>query len=139
VDLVSSNYDDFATLGVIKLVVSMLSEYDYEVTNCEAIWLNRDAKGGHARLLHAGFIIQKSMLQSLQPATKIRQYGKRKLLYHAGQLLTYLNRRATKGLTILKESMHRVTLQAKHGDDIARLLSKTYQLAVPQQILEQEE
>lgn len=130
-DLLGSSYDDFATLGLMKLVVSMLSDRDYEVTNCSAKWLNRDGQGGHTRLLHAAFIIEKSTLQSPQPAASVRQYGRRKLGYHARHLLLYLNDIVTNGLTILKESMHRATLQAKHGDDIARLLSKTYQLEVP--------
>lgn len=132
VDLLGSNYDDFATLGLIKLIVSMLSEHDYEATNCEAVWLNRDGKGGHVRLLHVAFVIQESIVPSPQPATRVRQYGKRKLLHHARHLPTYLNFRATKGLNILKESTDGKTLQAKNGGNIARLLAKTYQVEVPE-------
>ena len=130
-DLLGSSYDDFATLGLIKLIVSMLSDCDYEVTSCEAKWLNRNGKGGHIRLLHAAFMIQKSPVQIPQAATKVRQYGKRKLEHHARHLLTYLNHRATNGLSILRESTHLDTLQAKHGGVIGRLLAKTYQLEVP--------
>jgi hypothetical protein len=131
-DLLGSSYDDFATLGLVKLLVSMLSDRDYEVTNFSARWLNRDGKGGHGRLLHAAFIIEKSTLQYPRSAANLRQYGRRKLGYHARHLLLYLSDRATNGLTILKESAHLVTLQAKHEDDIARLLDKTYQLKVPE-------
>jgi hypothetical protein len=130
-DLLVSSYDDFATLGLIKLIVSMLSDCDYEVTNCSVSWLNRDVTGGGARLLHAAFIIEKSMVQSPMPATMVRQYGRRKLGYHARHLLLYLNSRATNGLTILRESTHRAAMQAKYGGDIARLLATTYQLEVP--------
>jgi len=130
-DLLDSSYDDFATLGLIKLIVRMLSDRDYEATNCSAWWLNRDRSGG-ARLLHAAFIVEKSGLKSPPPASILRQYGSRKLGYHARHLLLYLNSRATNGLTILRESAHRVTLQAKHENDIARLLSKTYQVEVPE-------
>jgi hypothetical protein len=129
-DLLGSSYDDFTTLGVIKLVVSMLSERDYEATNCSAWWLNRDRSGG-ARLLHAAFIVEKSDLGDLPRARILRQYGRRKLGYHARHMLPYLNSRRTNGLTVLEESKHQAALQAKYGDDIVRLLSKTYQLEVP--------
>ncbi|MBA7481014.1 hypothetical protein ES707_16482 [subsurface metagenome] len=136
-DLLSSSYDDFATLGLIKLIISMLSDRDYEVTNCDVKWLNRDEKGGRERLLHLAFLIEKSARQSPQSATRVRQYGRRKLQYHARHLLNYLHNRATKGLNILKESVDRGTLQAKHGDNVMKLLSKTYQLKVPEQVPEQ--
>lgn len=130
-DLLGSNYDDFATFGVIKLIVSILSDRDYEVIDCSANWLNRDAKGGGAKLLHTAFIIEKSTVQSPTSAARVRQYGRRKLGYHARHLLLYLNSRATNGLTVLKESTHRAAMQAKHGGDITRLLATTYQLEVP--------
>lgn len=130
-DLLGSSYDDFTTLGLMKLVVSMLSDRDYEVSDCSANWLNRDGKGGGAKLLHAAFMIEKSTVQSPQSAISVRQYGRRKLGYHARHLLLYLNSRATNGLTILKESTHRAAMQAKYGGDIARLLATTYQLEVP--------
>jgi len=130
-DLLNSNYDDFATFGVIKLIVSMLSDRDYEITNCSVSWLNRDVKGGGARLLHTAFIIEKSTVQSPTSAARVRQYGRRKLRSHASHLLLYLNSRATNGLTVLKESTHQIAMQAKHGNNITRLLSTTYQLEVP--------
>jgi len=131
-DLLDSSYDDFATLGLIKLIVSMLSDCDYEVTNCSVSWLNRDVTGGGARLLHAAFIVEKSMVQSPMPAAIVGQYGRRKLGYHVRHLPLYLNSRATKGLTILKESTDREALQAKHGGNITRLLATTFQLKVPE-------
>jgi hypothetical protein len=131
VDLLSQNYDDFTTLGLLKLITSILSDLDYEVTKCAATWLNRDGKGGSVRLLHLAFIIEKSKMQNPPPATIVRQYGKRKLGYHARHLLQYLDARATNGLSILKESANIGAMQAKHGDTIKTLLSKTYQLKVP--------
>jgi hypothetical protein len=71
-------------------------------------------------------------LQSPRPATRLQQYGRRKLGYHARHLLLYLGDRATNGLAVLKESAHRAAMQAKYGGDIARLLTKTYQLEVPE-------
>jgi hypothetical protein len=129
-DLLGSSYDDFATLGLIKLIVSMLSDRDYEATNCSAYWLNRDRSGG-ARLLHTAFIIEKSTVQSPAPAAILKQYGRRKLGYHARHLLLYLKSRVTNGLAVLKESTDGKALQAKHGGNIARLLATTYQLKVP--------
>ncbi len=129
-DLLGSSYDDFATLGVIKLIVSMLSDRDYEATNCSAWWLNRDRSSG-TRLLHGAFIVEKSDLRGPPRARILRQYGRRKLGYHARHMLPYLNSRRTNGLTALKESEHQAALQAKYGDDIARLSSETYQLQLP--------
>ena len=130
-DLLSSSYDDFATLGLIKLIMRMLSDRDYEATNFSAFWLDRDRSGG-ARLLHAAFMVEKSSVRGLRPARSLRQYGNRKLGYHARHLSAYLNFRATNGLIILKESTNGKTLQEKHGGNIARLLSRTYQLEVPE-------
>lgn len=130
--LQSSSYDDFATLGLIKLIVSMLSDSLYEVTDCNAIWLIRDTQGPYEGLLHLAFFIEKQPRQSPQPATRIRQYGRRRLQYQVRHLIDYMNDRATSGLRTLKESSDYEVLQEKHGEYIDRLASRTYQLKIPE-------
>jgi len=138
-NLAISAYEDFATLGLIKLVVSMLSDFQYAITDCNAVWLMRDVKGGGEGLLHLAFLIDKQQNQSLGLATRVSQYGRKRLQYHARRAVTYLNSRAANGLRILRESLDQASFMAKHGAEISKLMSQTYQLAVPQQILEQEE
>lgn len=130
-DLKASSHDDFVTLGLIKFVVSMLKDFQYEVKECDAVWLVRDASGPHVRsLLHLAFLIE---LHTPTPALKLQQYGRRLGQYHFGSLIAYMKKRASRELAVLKESIQGVALEAKHRAYIDRLVDQTYELPIPQQ------
>jgi hypothetical protein len=125
----ASYYQDFATLGLIKFILVMLSEVGYEAINSGAIWLIRDLTGKNESLLHLAFIIEKRSTI----ATNVIQYGRRQPQYYTAQAIKYMTDRAKNGLKFLKETMNNQSLQKKHGPEIAKLMSQTYQLKIPNQ------
>lgn len=131
-NLLISDYDKFVELGIIKLVASMLSDCGFEVIDCNNQWLIRDVSGGGERLLHLTFLIEKKVRGSHERATSMGQYGRRGLQHRVRQVIGYMNNRVTNELVALRESVHGEEMKARQGEDIDRLLSKTYELKVPE-------
>jgi hypothetical protein len=84
-----AHYHDFATIGLIKFILIMLSEVGYEAVDSGATWLVRDVTGKNEFLLHLAFMIEKRSTT----ATNINQYGRRQPQYYTAQAIKYMTDR----------------------------------------------
>ena len=124
-DFLQTRYESFISLGLVKMLANVLSSNRFETSDCEAIWLIRDAGSPLQALLHLAILARAAQPRA---ARTIRELGR--TTFYERQITTYVSRH--RGESRITESGDGERLRQLLGTQIAELAAATFEIKIPE-------
>jgi len=120
----AADYEQFVSLGLMKMVVMVLASHRFFTRDCDSALLVRDGARGEEWLLHMGFVVRKGRLGDL------RMLGRQDAL--EASIIQYLDKRLAGPHMKLVNRRDRKRLKKIHGTYVEELASMSFELPIPE-------
>jgi len=128
-ELYRSLYDNFITIGLIKLVAMELATRNYAIMDCSAYWLIRNQGSPELDLLHLALHIRRDKAKRVS-TRKVSQMGAR--FYIEKGAAKILDRIKSSEISSINEIDDRERLNSIYKDYLIKLKKKTFEIQLPE-------
>jgi hypothetical protein len=128
-DLVNQDFENFISLGLVKLIGMELASHTYTIQSSDIHWLKRDTGKYQRDLLHIALLIEKGKPINYKPRKKIQDIGTT-IQLDAG-VVTVLDRMINGEIKTINERNDLQRLQQKNGKHITSLREDTFEIPIP--------